>query len=112
MILRPLAVLLPLALAFPASAQTRYPGYGTVQSITPVKPAPKKPLSDPYRRDSDKASASAGASAESPFPQRPTYRITIRMDDGRTQTREVAKPEVRRGQRVLLTNAGDVVSAQ
>lgn len=80
----------------------RYPGYGVVESVTPLVPAAKKPAEE---------SATAGSSAAtgSSAPARRMYRVRVRMDDGRVQTRDVPKPPVSSGDRVLLTNSGDVV---
>lgn len=77
-----------------ASAAEPYPGYGVVQSITPLRPAPAK------------QSASAGASAP---VGRTSYLVRVRMDDGRVQIRNVRQRDFFVGDRVLLTNAGDVV---
>jgi len=79
--------------AWPAMAANDYPGYGVVQSIKPLKPEP---------------SASAGSSSPGK-PARETYLMRIRMDDGRIQVRQVKKREVKIGQRVIVTNAGDVL---
>ncbi len=84
-------------------AADQYPGYGVVQSIVPVHPR----LAD--------QSASAGSSARSSSGRGASrravrgYLVKVRMDDGRYQIRQVKKREVRVGERVLITNAGDVV---
>ncbi|MBV8031638.1 MAG: hypothetical protein JO035_09035 [Betaproteobacteria bacterium] len=83
-----------LAIAAPP-AQRDYPGYGVVQSIT--------------RLPAEEPSASAGASSPSKARQKAAYLVRVRMDDGRIQVREVRKREVKIGQRVLVTNAGDVL---
>jgi hypothetical protein len=72
------------------------PGYGKVQSITRLPAQPAEP------------SASTGASAPSKARAQ-TYLMRIRMDDGRIQVRQVRKREVAVGQRVLVTNAGEVL---
>ena len=70
-----------------------HPGYGVVESVSKVPPpAP---------------SASTGASA--PRHAAGRYLVTVRLDDGTVQIRTVRKLEVRKGERVLVTNAGDVV---
>jgi hypothetical protein len=79
-----------------AAQEERYPGYGVVESVTAVTPVAKKPADE---------SASAGSSA----PARKRYRVRVRMDDGRTQVRDIPTREFAKGDRVLLTNAGDVV---
>ena len=86
-----------LACAAAVHAAPPGPGYGKVQSIIPLQAQPAEP------------SASAGGS--SPSKARPTqaYLMRIRMDDGRIQVRQVKRREVAVGQRVLVTNAGDVL---
>jgi hypothetical protein len=90
-----LAALLPAAIA----AAEQQPGYGVVESITATRHKPAEP------------SASAGASAPSPrsAAQGTTYRVRVRLDDGSVQVRDLKKREFSAGDRVLLTNAGDVV---
>ena len=73
------------------------PGYGVVKSVTAVPTAPGK-----------EESASAGSSAPA-AASRTTYLVTVRMDDGSMQIRQLKKPIVGVGKRVLITNAGDVV---
>lgn len=100
----PLAFLAAILLANAALAQplvqpvptaAMQPGYGVVQSITPVRVAT--------------ASAAAGGSA--PAGQiRPAYRVAVRMPDGSVQYRDIDRAEFRPGEHVLLTNAGDVVA--
>ena len=89
--------LIPLVLAwsFAASAADPEPrpGYGVVEAITPVRSAPE--------------SASTGASA--PAHRAALYRVRVRLDDGSLQVRTLRKPAFAAGDRVLLTNAGDVV---
>ncbi len=93
------ALALALLCAAPAlQAADRYPGYGVVQSITPIGP------------EQQTQSASAGSS--SPRSTRPAahgYLIKVKMDDGRYQIRQVEKKRVRVGERVLVTNVGDVL---
>jgi hypothetical protein len=87
-----------LALPLPGLAQ-QPPGYGTVESVTPVSRAPEE-------------SASAGGSrppATKLARERRGYLVRLRMDDGSLQVRSVRRAEVRPGQRALVTNAGDVV---
>jgi hypothetical protein len=77
------------------AAQER-PGYGVVESITPLRDVPAED------------SASAGSSAPSLAPT--TYLVRVRMDDGSIQIRQVRKKRsVAVGKRVLITNAGDVL---
>ena len=96
------AAFLPLALvslaAFAAEPEQR-PGYGVVEAITPVRSAPAS--------RSGPESASTGASA--PAPRAALYRVRVRLDDGSLQVRTLRKPAFAAGDRVLLTNAGDVV---
>jgi hypothetical protein len=82
---------------FAAFAEENRPGYGVVEAVTPVKSEP---------------SASAGSS----IPSQPSsqskgkYRVKVRLDDGTIQYRTLKKREFFAGDRVLLTNAGDVVA--
>lgn len=86
------ALLLVLSPAVFAGAPER-PGYGVVQSVTRLQ---------------QPESASAGASA--PAARRvPVYLVRVRMEDGGVQIRQVKKHKFSAGDRVLLTNAGDVV---
>lgn len=74
------------------------PGYGVVQSIVPLPSGDTEP------------SASAGATRESAAGSKARrYLVRVRMDDGSIQVRSVGKREVREGERVLITNAGDIV---
>jgi len=75
-----------------ASAEDKRPGYGVVEAVAPVKAEP---------------SASAGASA--PTQAKRKYRLRVRLDDGTIQYRTLNKRQFSAGDRVLLTNAGDVV---
>ncbi|HEY6820705.1 MAG TPA: hypothetical protein VI321_01690 [Burkholderiales bacterium] len=86
-----LAALLAL-FCLAAAAEDKRPGYGVVEAVTPVRNEP---------------SASTGASAPSQAKGR--YRVRVRLDDGTTQFRTLKKREFSAGDRVLLTNAGDVV---
>ena len=87
-----LALLLALSPAV-LGGETERPGYGVVQSVTPLRQA---------------ESASAGASV--PAARRgPAFLVRVRMEDGSIQIREVKKRRFSAGDRVLLTNAGDVV---
>lgn len=90
-----------LFLLAPARAQA--PGYGVVESVTPLAQA----------RLEVEGSASAGGSRP-PVTKRARqkargYLVRVRMDDGSIQVRTVKRAEVRAGQRALITNAGDVV---
>jgi hypothetical protein len=91
-----LAALLAFS-CFVASAEENRPGYGVVEAVTPVKNEP---------------SASAGASAPSRVSSQAKgkYRVKVRLDDGTIQYRTLKKREFAAGDRVLLTNAGDVVA--
>jgi hypothetical protein len=74
------------------------PGYGVVESIAPLPSGDTEP------------SASAGATRESGGGKKARrYLVRVRMDDGSVQVRSVSEPEVREGERVLITNAGDIV---
>jgi hypothetical protein len=87
-------------LALPLSAPAQQaPGYGVVESVTPISRAPAE-------------SASAGGSRPPIAKQAREKRgflVKVRMDDGSVQVRSVKRAEVRPGQRALITNAGDVV---
>ena len=97
-----------LTLAFPVLAQDtprvpaiqeadKRPGYGTVEGIQEVRVTPER-------------SAAAGGSAPaSAAEERPAYRVTVRMADGSIQHRDLHKPEFKKGDAVLLTNAGEIV---
>jgi len=98
-ILVAIVLLSPLTWA-PAAAQERQgPGYGVVESVTRIARPPAEP------------SASAGASSPSEPRRagRTGYLVRMRMDDGSVQVRSVKRPEVKVGQRALVTNAGDIV---
>jgi hypothetical protein len=79
----------------PVPTKDMHPGYGVVQSVTPVRVVAPR-------------SAAAGGSARA-GAGRPAYRVAVRMGDGSVQYRDIDKPEFRPGDNVLLTNAGDVV---
>jgi hypothetical protein len=79
--------------AKPLAAASMQPGYGVVEQVTPVRVR--------------EASAAAGGSSAA--PARPVYRLKVRMADGSVQYRDLDRPEFRAGERVLLTNAGDVL---
>ena len=79
----------------PVPAKQMKPGYGVVQSVTPI-----------WLRE---RSAAAGGSAQGASSARPMYRIGVRMPDGSLQYRDLDKPEFKAGDNVLLTNAGDIV---
>ncbi len=88
-------------LFLPAAALGQQPpGYGVVESVTPVSRAPAE------------ESASAGGSrppVTQQARQKRNYLVRLRMDDGSIQVRSVRRAEVKAGQRALVTNAGDVV---
>ena len=84
-------------LVAPVAAETMQPGYGVVESVVPVRVASRE------------RSAAAGGSKSAESPDRPAYRVTVRMPDGSRQYRDLARPEFRPGDHVLLTNAGDVL---
>jgi hypothetical protein len=79
----------------PVPAKEMKPGYGVVESVTPVQMRAR--------------SAAAGGSAEGAPAGQPMYRIGVRMADGSVQYRDLDKPEFKVGDNVLLTNAGDIV---
>ena len=81
----------------PVPAKQMKPGYGVVESVTPVQLATRE------------RSAAAGGSAQGEKPTRPMYRIGVRLPDGTLQYRDLDKPEFKVGDNVLLTNAGDIV---
>ena len=78
-----------------AAMAEQHPGYGVVETITPLRRKPE-------------ASASAGASGAA-RRDTTTWLVRVRMDDGTIQVREIRKRSVAVGSRVLLTNAGDVL---
>ena len=80
----------------PVPTKQMKPGYGVVESVTPVRLMPER-------------SAAAGGSAPAAAQGRPMYRVGVRMPDGSVQFRDLDKPEFRIGDNVLLTNAGDIV---
>jgi hypothetical protein len=84
------------------SGQMR-PGYGVVESVAEVRVAPER------SHEARERSAAAGGSAPAAPSAKPMYRVTVRMPDGSRQVRDIDKPEFRAGDRVLLTNAGDIV---
>jgi len=95
MLMRLAALGLCTLLSIPALAAgpERRPGYGVVESVSPLRQA---------------ESASAGASRPG-AGQADLYLVRVRMDDGSFQIREVKKRRFTVGDRVLLTNAGDIV---
>lgn len=100
-----LATLTAFQLALGANVVTppdkQRPGFGVVKSVTAVPTASGK-----------EQSASAGSSlpaTASSAASHTTYLVTVRMDDGSFQIRQLKKPVVGVGKRVLITNAGDVV---
>lgn len=98
--MRRLLVAISLLFSCPLAGAQPYqpPGYGVVQSVTPI-PAPPA-----------EESASAGASApEARKKHAERYLVRVRMDDGTIQVRSVKRAEVKPGQRALVTNAGDVI---
>ena len=96
MLMRLAAVGLCTLLSIPAFAAgpERRPGYGVVESVSPLR---------------QPESASAGASTPGSSRRAALYLVRVRMDDGTIQIREVKKRRFTVGDRVLLTNAGDVV---
>jgi hypothetical protein len=80
----------------PVQSKDIRPGYGVVESVSEVRVVPQR-------------SAAAGGSAPSPSEGRPMYRIRVRMADGGVQLRDLDKPEFKAGDKVLLTNAGDIL---
>ena len=78
-------------LATAAFAAEPHPGYGVVKLVDRI-PAQE--------------SASAGASK----PSSARYLVKVQLDDGSTQVRTIKGPhKLKAGDRVLVTNAGDVV---
>lgn len=84
----------------PVSTTQMKPGYGRVETITEVRVAP---------RERSAAAGGSAQSAEKSDAARPAYRVGVRMADGTLQYRDLAKPEFKVGDNVLLTNAGDIV---
>ena len=85
----------------PVASQQMKPGYGRVESITEVRVA--------KRERSAAAGGSTPSSEKDADAPRPAYRVAVRMADGSLQHRDLAKPEFKVGDNVLLTNAGDIV---
>ncbi|HZE61889.1 MAG TPA: hypothetical protein VE085_15195 [Burkholderiales bacterium] len=81
----------------PVPAKQMQPGYGVVESVTPVQLASRE------------RSAAAGGSGQGEKSARPMYRVGVRLPDGSLQYRDLDKPEFKVGDNVLLTNAGDIV---
>src|SRR3954470_4528461 len=79
-----------------ARAEEQRPGYGVIEAITPVKIEPS-------------ASSGSSAPSSSAVSMKGKYRVRVRLDDGTIQYRTLKKREFSTGDRVLLTNAGDVV---
>lgn len=91
-------VALSLLSASPAAAQPyQPPGYGVVESVTPIPPA------------SDESSSAGASSSPGAKKREVRYLVRVRMDDGTLQVRTVKRPEVKPGERALVTNAGDVI---
>jgi len=80
----------------PVQSKDVRPGYGVVESVSEVRVVPQR-------------SAAAGGSAPRSSQGRPMYRIRVRMADGSVQLRDLEKPEFKAGDKVLLTNAGDIL---
>ncbi len=80
----------------PVPAKEMQPGYGVVESVTPVRLA------------SERSAAAGGTAAKDQHP-RPMSRVVVRMPDGSVQYRDLDRPEFKAGDHVLLTNAGDIV---
>jgi hypothetical protein len=81
----------------PTPLAEQHPGYGVVQSITPVRAEPAG------------ESASAGSTAPGEARAKTTYLVRVKLDDGSIQIRQLKKPSVAVGRRVLITNAGEVL---
>ncbi len=76
----------------------QHPGYGVVQSVTPLPP-----------REESASAGGSSSSASSGASRRPGYLIRVKLDDGSIQVRSIRKPAFAPGERVFITNAGDVV---
>ena len=85
-------------IAAPLPHERMQPGYGVVERVTPLR----------LSQSTHERSAAAGGSSPR-GNARPVYRIAVRMADGSLQYRDLDRPEFRPGDRVLLTNAGDVL---
>ena len=83
--------------AYAADPAEERPGFGVVESLIPLK-AP----------DSAAAGGSAPSASTAAKKGSSGYLVRIRMDDDSVQIRQV-KRRFSAGQRVLLTNAGDVL---
>jgi len=85
----------------PVSTQDMKPGYGRVESVTEVRVV---------KRERSAAAGGSATAGEKSSDARPAYRVAVRMADGSVQYRDLAKPEFKVGDHVLLTNAGDIVA--
>ncbi|HET7669780.1 MAG TPA: hypothetical protein VFK84_05210 [Burkholderiales bacterium] len=83
----------------PVATQEMKPGYGRVERITEVR----------VKRERSAAAGGSAQSSDQDAEARPAYRVAVRMADGSLQHRDLAKPEFKVGDNVLLTNAGDIV---
>jgi hypothetical protein len=79
----------------------RRPGYGVVESITPLR------VASPADESSSTGSSAPGETAQPPV--RASYLVRVRLDDGSIQIRQLKKRNVAVGKRVLITNAGEVL---
>lgn len=80
----------PATIVVLPTAPAYRPGSGVVQTVQMIQAVPAVP------------SASAGSSA-APAAPAAAYRLSIRMDDGSTQTVDQSSPSFRSGDRVQLT---------
>lgn len=91
----------------PVPAKSMHPGYGVVESVTPVRlVAPRSAAAGGSAPDASSPESSPHSSRER---GRPAYRVRVRMADGSVQYRDLDKPEFKVGDNVLLTNAGDIL---
>ena len=74
-------------------------GYGVVETVSEVRLIRAR-------------SAAAGASAKDERDAHPVYRLRIRMADGDVQYRDLDRPEFKAGDKVRLTNVGEVLPDQ
>jgi hypothetical protein len=91
------ALMVLAAPAWAADPAEQRPGFGVVESLIPLKP-----------QESAAAGGSAPSASTAAKKSSGGYLLRVRMDDGSVQIRQV-KRRFSAGQRVLLTNAGDVL---
>jgi hypothetical protein len=90
----------PSARIAPTPAAQQRPGYGVVEQVIALRRADAEPSA---------SAGSSGPGGASPSRSRGSYLVKVRMEDGTIQVRSQRRGGFSIGERVLLTNAGDVV---